>query len=68
MDKVEFITRVERAKKALPNSVVPLFIKKFPEYDTYKKKSRVTNVVQGKVQDEAILLKLEELAEILKPH
>ena len=68
MDKVEFITRVEAAKKALPNSVVPLFLKKFPEYNTYKKKSRVSNVVQGKVQDETILLKLEELADILRPH
>ena len=68
MDKVTFITRVEAAKKALPNSVVPLFLKKFPEYNTYKKKSRVSNVVQGKVQDETILLKLEELADILRPH
>lgn len=68
MDKVEFITRVEAAKKALPNSVVPLFVKKYPKFNTYKKKSRVTNVVQGKVQDEEILKKLEELAEILKPH
>lgn len=67
MDKVEFITRLEAAKADLPNSVVPLFLKKYPQYDTYKKKSRVTNVVQGKVQDEQILIKLEELAEILKP-
>ncbi len=67
MDKVEFITRIEAAKKNLPISVVPLFLTKYPEYNTYKKKSRVANVVQGKVRDEKILEKLEELAEILKP-
>lgn len=67
MDKVKFITRLEAAKSGLPISVVPLFITKYPEFNTYKRKSRLTNVVQGKVQDVDILNKLEELAEILKP-
>lgn len=67
MNKVEFITRIEAAKSALPNSVVPLFIKKWPKYDTQQGKTKVTNVVQGKVQSENILLKLEQLVEILKP-
>ncbi len=66
MNKVDFITRLEEAKKDLPNGVVPLFVKKYPEYDTYKKRSRVTNVVQGKIQDETILFKLEKLAEFFK--
>jgi hypothetical protein len=67
MDKVEFITRIEAAKSALPNSVVPLFIKKYPEYDTHKGRGKVANVVQGKVMNKTILEKLEQLAEILKP-
>lgn len=67
MNKVTFITRLEAAKANLPISVVPLFVKKYPEFNTYKKKSRLTNVVQGKIKDEDILIKLEELAEILKP-
>ena len=67
MNKVEFVTRIEAAKSALPNSVVPLFIKKWPKYDTQQGKTKVTNVVQGKVQSENILLKLEQLVEILKP-
>mgnify|MGYP003626300650 CR=1 FL=1 len=67
MNKVEFVTRIEAAKAALPNSVVPLFIKKWPKYDTQQGKTKVTNVVQGKVQSENILLKLEQLVEILKP-
>ncbi len=66
MDKLEFFTRVEAAKKQLPNSVVPLFIKKYPEFDTYKKRSRVTNVVQLKLIDEDILNKLESLADFFK--
>lgn len=68
MNKVEFITRLEAAKSALPSGVVPLFLKKWPEFNTYKKKSRLSNVVQGKIVDEDVLKKLEELVEILKPN
>ena len=67
MNKVEFITRIEAARSALPKGIVPLFIKKFPDYNTVKKRSRIQNVLKGVVRDEEILERLEQLVEILKP-
>ena len=59
--------RVIAVKKELPAAVVPAFIHKFPEYDTYKKKSRVSNVLQLRIADADITEKLEQLAASLKP-
>ena len=64
MEKIEFIMRLEEAKKELPTSIVPVFIKKFKEYDKFR--NRVTSVVQGRSQDEDVLKKLESLANYFK--
>lgn len=67
MDKLTFITKIEDLKKRLPKAVIPSFIMRFPEYNTVKKKSRVQNVLSGRVQDEDILNKLEILSNLLNP-
>lgn len=62
-DRCALITRVIKAKESLPGSgLSTLFLKKFPEFDTYKKRSRLNNVLQFRVTDEDITLKLEALA------
>lgn len=58
--------RVIKAKKDLPPYFVGTFLHVFPEYQSYKGKSRVTNVLQLRVADEEITGKLEKLVEILK--
>ncbi len=68
MEKLEFIKRVEEARAALPKSIIPLFVTKYPSFNTYKSKSRVTNVIHGRLIDEEILSKLEELVKILQPN
>ena len=68
MDKIEFIKRVEAARSALPKSIIPLFIVKYPSFNNDKSKNRVTNVIHGRLLDEEILSKLEELVKILQPN
>jgi hypothetical protein len=63
-NKIEFITRLEKVKEELPSSIVPVFLKKFKEYD--KLRNKVTAVVQGRKYDEDILNKLEILANYFK--
>lgn len=63
-NKIEFITRLEKVKEELPVSIVPVFLKKFKEYD--KLRNKVTAVVQGRKYDEDILNKLEILANYFK--
>lgn len=63
-NKVEFITRLEEAKKELPTSIVPVFITKFKQYNNHK--NHVTAVIQGRKYDEDVLLKLESLANYFK--
>lgn len=58
--------RIINVKKELPGSVVPLFIKIHPDFDTYKKKSRITNVLQLRIADLDITEKLERMAEQIK--
>lgn len=58
--------RVINAKKELPHGIVPLFTHVFPEFDTYKKRSRVQNVIQLRIADQDITEKLEQLVERLK--
>ncbi|CAB4128493.1 hypothetical protein UFOVP105_44 [uncultured Caudovirales phage] len=58
--------RVIEAKKQLPTFFGNTFLHVFPEYQTYKGKSRFTNVVQLRVADEEITEKIEKLIEILK--
>jgi hypothetical protein len=56
--------RVLEAKKQLPrNGVTSLFFHYFKNSykDTVKNKSRLSNVLQTRITDEAITLKLEEL-------
>lgn len=61
----ELKKRVIYAKKHLPNGIVPLFVHVFPEFDTYKKRSRVTNVLQLRIADSEITEKLEILVDRL---
>ena len=61
----ELKKRVMDAKKHLPNGIVPLFIHVFPEFDTYKKRSRLTNVLQLRIADLEITEKLEQLVDTL---
>lgn len=63
-NKIEFITRLEKVKAELPSSIVPVFVKKFKEYDKFR--NHVTAVVQGRKYDEDILNKLESLANYFK--
>ena len=62
----ELKKRVINAKKQLPSSIVPLFIHMFPDFDTYKKKSRISNVLQLRIHDLEITEKLEQIVEHLK--
>ena len=68
MDKIEFIKRVEEARAALPKSIIPLFIVKHQSFNKYKSKSRVTNEIHGRLMDEEILNKLDELLNNLHPN
>lgn len=58
--------RVINVKKRLPPQIVPLFVNVFPSFDTYKKRSRISNVLQLRIADEQITAKLEHLAEKLE--
>lgn len=61
--------RVLNAKKSLPSSgVTSLFFHYFKKdyKDTVKNKSRLNNVLQTRITDQAITEKLEELVELLK--
>ena len=58
--------RVINVKKRLPPQIVPLFVTVFPSFDTYKKRSRISNVLQLRIADEQITAKLETLAEKLE--
>lgn len=58
--------RVINAKKELPHGIVPLFVHVFPDWDTYKKRSKITNVLQLRMADAEITEMLEQLVERLK--
>lgn len=61
--------RVLKAKKNLPRSgIIPLFFHYYSEEykETVKTKSRVNNVLQTRITDEDITIKLEELVTLLK--
>jgi hypothetical protein len=62
----ELKQRVINAKKVLPHSIVSMFAAKFPEYGSYKKRSRVANVVQLRIADVEITEKIEQLVEYFK--
>lgn len=55
--------RVLNGKKRLPLGAVGIFIKWFPDFNTYKKSSRVANVLSLRIVDEDITEKLESLAD-----
>ncbi len=59
--------RVLNAKKELPKSgVTSLFFHYFSDFaDTVKNRSKLNNVLQTRITDENITLKLEKLAELL---
>ena len=61
----ELKRRVIEVKKRLPKYVTGSFVIVFPEYNTYKGKSKLTNVLQLRVADLEITEKLEILAEKL---
>jgi hypothetical protein len=54
--------RVLEVKKRLPPGVISLFVSRFPEFNTYKKSSRVNNVLTLRIVDEEITDLLENLA------
>lgn len=58
--------RIIAVKKLLPNSgITSLIAYKHPELNTIKKRSLVSNVLQLRITDEDITVKLEKLAETL---
>ena len=59
--KVEYLTRMEAAKSKLPTGVIPLYMTRHPKAN----RVRVSNTINGKVQDLKILINVEELAEII---
>lgn len=59
--KVEYLTRMEAAKSKLPTGVIPLYMTRHPKAN----RVRVSNTINGKVQDLKILENVEELAEII---
>ena len=61
IEKIEFLTRLEAAKAKLPTGVIPLYMTRHPKAN----KGRVSNTINGKIQDVAILENVEELAEII---
>lgn len=63
MTKLEFHTKLEAVKKRLPVGVYPLYLKAFPEDKNF---SRIRNTISGKIHDEKILGKLEQLAEAIE--
>jgi hypothetical protein len=60
--------RVLNAKNNLPvHGLTALFFHYFTDFsDTVKNRSKLTNVLQTRITDENITLKLEELVELLK--
>jgi len=60
-------TRVIEAKKLLPNSIIPIFITKYPKFNTKKQIAKVTNVIHLRTISEPITKKLENLALLLAP-
>jgi hypothetical protein len=59
----DLVKRVANAKGKLPPSgVSSFFINNYPEYDTVKGRSKVNNVLQFRVTDEDVTVKLEAIA------
>jgi hypothetical protein len=52
---------MEAAKKKLPNGLVPLYMTRHPKAN----RVRVSNTINGKIQDVKILINVEELAELI---
>lgn len=63
--KKKFKERAKKATAKLPFGWINSFVAKFPEYKELK--VYVTNVSRGMSYDEAVTVKLEELANLLKP-
>jgi hypothetical protein len=63
--KTELKKRLKKSLKALPPSWVNTFIHVFPDYTEMK--THLYNVARGKSLDENVILKMEQLAETLKP-
>ena len=61
VNKIEFLTRLEAAKSKLPTGVIPLYMTRHPKAN----RVRVSNTINGKVQDLKILENVEELAKII---
>lgn len=62
--KVDFLTRLEAAKEKLPVGAVPLYLKIYPGSE--KNISRIKNTLSGRIQDDLILRRLEELVIIIE--
>lgn len=62
MQKIEFAKELEEVKSRLPMSLIPLYLKVWPN----AKLSRLKNTVAGKIYDEEILGNLKTLANKLE--
>jgi|TARA_R110000796_G_scaffold29552_3_gene79761 hypothetical protein len=62
MQKIEFAKELEEVKSRLPMSLIPLYLKVWPN----AKLSRLKNTVAGKIYDEEILGNLKTLASKLE--
>tara|TARA_R110002126_G_scaffold89252_2_gene213406 strand:- start:15818 stop:16024 length:207 start_codon:yes stop_codon:yes gene_type:complete len=61
IDKIEFFTRVEAARKKLPYGIVPIMVAKYKHNP-----NRVRNVLKGITQDEKILSQMESMIEFFE--
>lgn len=62
----DLLKRVMAAKEQLPKSgITSFFLQLNPEYDTTSKRSRLANVLQFKITDEDITIKIEALAKLM---
>ena len=61
LNKVDYLTRMEAAKSKLPTGVIPLYMTRHPKAN----RVRVSNTINGKIQDLKILENVEELAKII---
>ncbi len=62
----DLLKRVIEAKKLLPKSgITSFFLQLNPDYDNTKGRSRLANVLQFKITDEDVTIKIEALAKLM---
>ena len=63
MNRIELLQKVEKAKENLPRNIIPIFQLKFPVYNTEEGEYKVRRVLDGKLNHDDILEKLEMLSD-----